>query len=155
MKCSVAKRLMSSYLDGAVTRSQLAQVNEHLQGCEECAGYYSSGQRIQMLVGSLGRKAAPPDLTLRLRVAASQELANSQRSRWEMLRVRWENAFNAIMVPATAGVVTTLIIFGLLISFLYPAQVSGVQRRADHALHAGRVAVHSLRIVGAWPMQSR
>jgi hypothetical protein len=40
-----------------------------------------------------------------------------------MLRVRWENAFNATMVPATAGVVTTLIIFGLLISFLYPAQM--------------------------------
>src|ERR1017187_7600116 len=123
MKCSGAKRLMSSYLDGAVTRSQLAQVNEHLQGCEECAGDYSSAQRIQMLVGSLGRKAAPPDLALRLRVAASQELANSQRSRWEMLRVRWENAFNATMVPATAGLVTTLIFFGLLISFLYPAQV--------------------------------
>ncbi len=119
MKCSVAKRLMSSYLDGAVTRSQLAQVNEHLQGCAECAVYYSSGQQIQMLVGSLGRKPAPPDLALRLRVAASQELANSQRSRWEMLRMRWENACNAIMVPATAGVVTTLIIFGLLISLPY------------------------------------
>jgi Putative zinc-finger len=123
MKCSVAKRLMSSYLDGAVTRSQWAQVDEHLQGCGECAGYYSSGQQIQRLVGSLGRKAAPPDLALKLRVAASQELANSQRSRWETLRVRWENAFNATMVPATAGVVTTLIVFGLLISFLYPAQV--------------------------------
>ena len=37
MKCSVAKGLMSSYLDGEVTRSQLAQVDEHLQGCAECA----------------------------------------------------------------------------------------------------------------------
>ena len=64
-----------------------------------------------------------------------------------MLRVRWENAFNAIMVPATAGVVTTLIIFGLLISFLYPAQVRRLQRRADHALHARGIAIHSLRIV--------
>jgi hypothetical protein len=81
-------------------------------------------QRAQSLVGSLGRKVAPPDLTLKLRVALSQEIANSRRSRWEMLRVRWENAFNAVMVPATAGIVTTLIIFGVLISFLYPAQVS-------------------------------
>jgi hypothetical protein len=63
-------------------------------------------------------------LALRLRVAMSQELANTQRSRWEMMRVRWENAFNAVMVPATAGVVTTLIIFGLLISFLVPAQLT-------------------------------
>jgi len=123
MTCAVAKRLMSSYLDGAVTRSQMAQMDEHLRACVECAARFVSVQRTQSLVGSLGRQVAPPDLALKLRVALSQELANSGRSRWERLRVRWENAFNATMVPATAGLVTTLIIFGLLISFLYPAQV--------------------------------
>jgi hypothetical protein len=123
MKCSVAKQLMSSYLDGAVTRSQLADVDEHLQSCMECAARYASVRQTQALVGSLGRKAAPPELALRLRVAISQEIANAQRSSWEALRVRWENAFNAIMVPATAGLVTTLIIFGLLISLIYPGQV--------------------------------
>jgi hypothetical protein len=114
---------MSSYLDGAVTRSQLSHMNDHLRACTDCATDFSSAQRAQSLVSSLGRKIAPPDLPLKLRVAISQEIANRRRSRWEMLRVRWENAFNATMVPATAGVVTTLIIFGLLISFLYPAQV--------------------------------
>jgi hypothetical protein len=114
---------MSSYLDGAVTRSQMAQMDEHLRACVECGARFASVQRTQSLVGSLGRKPAPPDLSLKLRVALSQELANSGRSRWERLLVRWDNAFNATMVPATAGLVTTLIIFGVLISFLYPAQV--------------------------------
>lgn len=114
---------MSSYLDGAVTRRQMAEMDEHLRACGECAARFASVQRTQSLVGSLGRQAAPPDSALKLRVALSQELANSRRSRWDSLRVRWENAFNATMVPATAGLVTTLIIFGLLISFLYPAQV--------------------------------
>ncbi len=123
MTCSVAKGLMSSYMDGAVTRSQLAHMNEHLRSCDECAARFASMQRTQSLVGSLDRKTAPPDLALKLRVAISQEIANSRRSRWEMLRVRWENAFNATMIPATAGLLTTLIIFGVLISFLYPAQV--------------------------------
>lgn len=123
MTCSVAKGLMSSYLDGAVSRGQMAQMDEHLRACGECSGHFVSLQQMQSLVGSLGRKPAPPDLSLRLRVALSQELANSRSSRWERLRVRWENAFNATMVPATAGLVTTLIIFGLLISFLYPVQV--------------------------------
>ncbi len=123
MTCSVAKRLISSYLDGAVTRSQMAQMDEHLRACVECAARFVSVQRTQSLVGALGRQPAPPDLALKLRVALSQELANSGRSRWERLRVRWENAFNATMVPATFGLVTTLIIFGVLISFLYPAQV--------------------------------
>jgi len=114
---------MSSYLDGAVTRSQLAQVDEHLQSCVECTARYASVRQTQALVGSLGRKTAPPELALRLRVAISQEIANAQRSSWEVVRIRWENAFNAIMVPATAGLVTTMIIFGLLISLIYPGQV--------------------------------
>jgi hypothetical protein len=124
MKCSATKKLLSSYLDGAVARKQLAQVNEHLHACSECAAVFASMQRTQSIVGSLGRKAAPPDLSLKLRVALSQEMANTSRSRWEGLRVCWENVFNATMVPATAGLVTTLIIFGVLISFLYdPSQV--------------------------------
>ena len=123
MKCSIAKRLMSSYLDGAVTRSQWAEVDEHLHTCEECGERYASTQQTQTLVASLGRKVAPADLALRLRVAVSQQLADTRHSRWDMLRLRWEDAFNAVMVPATAGLVTTLIIFGLLISSIYPGQV--------------------------------
>lgn len=123
MKCSVAKGLMSSYLDGAVTRSQLTQMNDHLHDCVECAVRFTSVKRMQSLVGSLGRKPVPHDLSLRVRVALSQEIANSRRSRWERFQVRWEHAFNAVMVPATAGLVTTIIIFGLLISILYPSQV--------------------------------
>ena len=124
MKCSVAEVLMSPYVDGCVTRSQLAKMNEHVRTCAQCAARFASVQRTQSLVASLGRKSAPPELALKLRVALSQEVANSRRSRWERILVRWQNAFNTTMVPATAGLVTTLIIFGVLISFLYPAQVS-------------------------------
>jgi hypothetical protein len=123
MTCSAAKGLMSSYLDGAVSRSQLTHMNEHLRDCVDCAARFSAVQQTQSLVSRLGRKVAPPDMSLKLRVALSQEIANSRRSRWEVLRLRWENAFNTTMIPATAGVVTTLIIFGLLISFVYPSQV--------------------------------
>jgi uncharacterized protein (DUF58 family) len=124
MKCAVARKLMSPYVDGCVTRGQLAEINEHVRTCADCGVHFASVQRTQSLVATLGRKAPPPELALKLRVALSQEMANTRRSRWEMLRVRWENAFNAIMVPATAGLVTTLIIFGVLIGFLYaPAQV--------------------------------
>ena len=70
-----------------------------------------------------GGRQRRPRLALRLRVAISQEIANARSSRWDALRVRWENAFDAIMVPATAGLVTTMIVFGLLISLIYPGQV--------------------------------
>ena len=125
MNCSDAQRFMSACLDAAVTRSQLSAVHEHMDSCVGCSSYYLALQRTQRMVGALGRKPAPSDLALRIRVAVSQELANAQRSRWEMLRVRWENVFNAIMVPATGGLVTTIIMFGLLISFLMPGQIVG------------------------------
>jgi len=125
MKCPDAKRLMSSCLDGAVTRSELSAVQTHMNSCVECSTRYLALQRTQTMVGALGRKPAPADLALRIRVAVSQELANAQRSRWEMLRIRWENVFNAVMVPATGGLVTTIIMFGLLISFLMPGQIAG------------------------------
>jgi hypothetical protein len=96
-----------------------------MDSCRRCASYFIGLQRTQEMVGSLGRKPAPPDLALKLRVALSQELANSRRSRWDSLRVRWENVFNAVMVPATGGLVTTIVMFGLLINFLVPAQVAG------------------------------
>lgn len=125
MKCSVVQRLLSSYLDRAVTRSQWAQVSDHLASCTQCSAEYECLQRTQKLVGSLGRRPAPPEVALKVRVALSQELANARRPRWESLLVRWQNAFNAVMVPATAGLITTIIIFGLLISFLYyPGQLS-------------------------------
>jgi hypothetical protein len=125
MKCANVKRLMSCYLDGAVKRSEMGDIDRHLRSCAECAAEYQALERTQKLVGTLGRKPAPPEVALKLRVALSQELARNRRSRWDSLSVHWENAFNAVMVPATAGLVTTIIIFGLLISFLYyPGPVS-------------------------------
>jgi hypothetical protein len=47
-------------------------------------------------------------------------MAASRRSLWTSLQVRWENLFNAFMVPAAAGVVTAVIVFGLLIGLLVP-----------------------------------
>jgi len=125
MKCFDAKQLMSSYLDAAVKRSEMTELQRHLASCVSCANRFSMLRRTQTLVSGLGRKTAPADLALRLRIALSQELAHARRSRWEMLRVRWENVFNAVMVPATGGLITTIVLFGLLINFLVPAQFAG------------------------------
>ena len=71
MNCSIAQKLMSLYIDGCVSRRRLAEMNEHVQACAECGAHFASMQRTQSLLGSLGRKVAPPDLALKLRVALS------------------------------------------------------------------------------------
>lgn len=123
MRCTDAKAVMSLYLDHAVEREQRTGIERHLRECAECSRYYSSLQRTQQLVGSLGRKPAPPELALRLRVALSHELAASKRSPWTKWLVRLEDALNVFMVPATAGVITAVVVFGLLIGLMVPAAV--------------------------------
>jgi hypothetical protein len=95
-------------------------VELHLRNCADCNKELAQLRQTHDLVATLGRKPAPPDLALRLRVALSQELAASRRSPWTGILVRWENLFNAFMVPAAAGVVTAVIVFGLLIGLLVP-----------------------------------
>jgi len=118
MKCSQARSLFSPYLDGIVTGRQMHAVSEHLQDCAPCASEYESLRQTQRLLAKLGRRKAPADLSLRLRVAISHEVAQSRRSRFQGWLVRLENAINAFMVPATAGLAATILIFGTLMGSL-------------------------------------
>ena len=120
MKCSDTKPLLSLYLDGATSREERNNVELHLQTCAACAEQYRELRRTHSLVTQLGRKPVPPELALRLRVALSQEMAASRRPRFTGILVRLENLTNAFMVPAAAGVVTAVIVFGLLIGLLVP-----------------------------------
>lgn len=124
MRCTEARTMLSPYLDGVLTGVQMRVLGDHLSGCDTCNRHYVQLRRTQQVVSNLGRKQVPPQLALRLRVAMSRAAAENRRGRWEGMRVRWENLANAFMVPATAGVLTSVIIFGLLIGmFAVPAQL--------------------------------
>ena len=111
-------------MDHSMSGKRMHEISEHLDSCRACRSEFTLLSNTQKLVSGLGRKQPPGDLALKLRVMISQELAQSRRRPFEGLIVRLENAFNAFMVPATAGIVSAIIIFGLLIGVLYPAQIS-------------------------------
>jgi hypothetical protein len=117
MKCGDVKELFSPYLDGQVSGVEMHSLSRHLQECPRCTREYAALQRAQQLLAGLGPKKAPADLALKLRVAVSQEVAQARRPRYQGLLVRIENALNAFMVPATAGLVSAVLIFGLLLGF--------------------------------------
>ena len=117
MTCTQAKRLFSPYLDGAVTGKQMHAMSEHLASCAECNHEYTLLTHSQRLLTSLGRKPAPADLALKLRVAISREAAAVRRPLFAGLWIRLENALDAFMVPATAGAITAILVFGLLLGF--------------------------------------
>lgn len=128
MSCQEARAMLSPYLDGVLTGVQMRNLGQHLSSCAACERHYAALRTTQQAVAGLGRKQVPPDLALRLRVAVSRAAAESRRSRFEGFKVRWENACNAFMVPATAGILTSVIIFGLLIGFFaVPTQLRASQ----------------------------
>jgi len=122
MKCAQAKSLFSPYLDGAVTGKQMRALSQHLETCAGCKQEYVSLHQTQQLLANIGCRKAPVDLALKLRVAISHEVAQSKLPYLGGTLVRLENALNAFMVPATAGLCTAVVIFVLLMGLLAPLQ---------------------------------
>jgi hypothetical protein len=124
MNCAQTRKLLSPYLDGRVSGSQMGELTRHMSQCSGCAREFTALQRTQQLAAGLGPKKAPADLALKLRVAISREVAQARRPRFEGAMVRLQNSLNAFMVPATAGLVSAVLFFGLLLGFFaLPAEL--------------------------------
>jgi hypothetical protein len=127
MACVQIRKLFSPYLDGRVSGSEMRALTRHVEECTGCAWEYAAMQRTQQLLAGLGPAKAPADLALKLRLAISREAAERRRprfARYEGMLVRLENALNAFMVPATAGLVSAVLCFGLLLGFFaLPAEL--------------------------------
>jgi hypothetical protein len=138
VKCGEAKELLSPYLDGAVTGNEMQGLEEHLDRCPACMQEYKLLRQMQELVVSVGRVQEPADLGLKLRLAISREAAEKRRRPFEDLRLRVENALNAFMVPATAGLACALLIFGLVTAILaMPGQLQANNEDVPLVLSTG------------------
>ena len=116
-ECSEVKELLSLYLDGAVTGTQMFGLQEHIGSCASCASEYEMLRQTQQLLVSVGRPKVPVDLRLKLRLAISREAALARQPAFAGLRMRLENMLNAFMVPATAGFLSALLIFGVVMAY--------------------------------------
>jgi len=124
MDCKQAKSMFSTYLDGAVSGQEMRAISEHLEGCGACHNGYLSLQRTQALLSSLAPRKAPRDLALRLKIAIQQEHARRPIRILQNLGLRLEHAINSFMLPATAGLVSAVIMFGVLIGFFAQPEVA-------------------------------
>jgi len=117
MNCKKAISLLSLRVDGVLELTQARAVDDHLGNCASCHRELSTLQQTKKVLFAVGRKQAPGDLALRVRLAISREASAVRVSPLEKLRFRLETALNAFMVPATAGLLSAIVFFGLLIGF--------------------------------------
>ena len=118
MTCAQSKSMLSAYLDGAVTGKQMQAVERHLLECSRCENEYQSLRRTQLVLARLGPARVPEDLSLKVRLAISHEAARRRAPYFGNLMLHIQNALRAFMVPATTGLVATVLIFGVLIGLL-------------------------------------
>jgi Putative zinc-finger len=124
MKCTQAKWLFSPYLDGAVTGKQMRAIHDHLEDCGACRKEYTALVHMQRLLQGVQRPIVPADLGLKMRLAISREAAEARRPRFQGLKIRMENTLNAFMVPATAGALSAVVIFGFVMAIVaVPSQL--------------------------------
>jgi hypothetical protein len=136
--CAEVKKLFSPYLDGRVSGAEMRLLTRHVEECAACRHEYTATQRTQELLAALGRRKAPADLALKLRVAISLEASRKRRSKYEGIAVRLQNALNAFMVPATAGLVSAVLFFGLLLGFFtLPAELRASSVDVPLTLYTG------------------
>ncbi|PYY02908.1 MAG: hypothetical protein DMG64_09885 [Acidobacteria bacterium] len=124
MDCKQAKSKLSTYLDGAVSGHEMRVISAHLESCSPCNTSYLSLQRTQALLSSIGTRKAPSDLPLRLKIAIQQERSRSAARTLQNIALRIEHAINTFMLPATAGLTTAVIMFGVLIGFFAIPEVA-------------------------------
>jgi len=120
MKCAHAKSLFSLYLDGALTGKEMLDLSLHLRACGACEQSYASLRQTQQMLNKLGPRKAPADLELKLRLAISREAKPAQNLRLNGFGIQLRHAFQVFMVPATAGLTATVVLFGVLMAFLTP-----------------------------------
>jgi Putative zinc-finger len=138
MKCTDIRNLFSPYLDGRVSGTEMGTLTRHLDQCAQCAREYAALRRTQQLLAGVGPKKAPADLSLKLRLAISREAAQTPRRRFEGAMVRLENTLNTFIVPVTAGLVSAILIFGLLLGFFaLPVQLRASSTDVPLTLYTG------------------
>jgi len=115
--CKQTQSVMSDYVDTALAGNRMQAVREHLRACAECSAEHHSLEQTRALVAGLGTRRAPADLALRIRSAISRERAEQQRRSWSGMLVRVEDGLRSFMLPATAGLVSAIVFFGVLIGF--------------------------------------
>ena len=119
MNCAGYKKQFSLYLDGQVSGAEMFALTQHMESCPDCTKEYAQLRRTQQMLLELRRAKAkaPADLSLKVRLAISRESKQARRRRFEGAMVRLSNTVNAFMVPATAGALSAVLTFGLLLGF--------------------------------------
>jgi hypothetical protein len=129
MKCKIVQSKLASYLDDAVSGAaciaERVQMRGHLEGCAACRTELERFRKLAVLLSRVPRNVPPPDLAVRIKVAAAQmEPKQTWAGRWRQMRAHAEvlvdNVARPLTVPATGGFFSAIAVFALVFQMIAP-----------------------------------
>jgi hypothetical protein len=121
MRCWSVKRRSTDYVDGRLRHSERSRLEAHLAECEDCEMRVQEIRSVRTTLGNLAQPKTPASLRIRLQVIASRERqamleTNGSRLRrvWNRWRFRMDQIMRPLTIPATGGLLSSLILFGAL-----------------------------------------
>jgi len=127
MSCDYVQERVSSFLDRSIPVAEREHVLAHIGSCRDCSDYLEMQQAMRTAVRSLRRPSVPAELAAKLRVVASHERQRqlsrvSFAARWRGWEARvgllFDNLMRPLAFPFAGGLVSSLMIFGLLVPSL-------------------------------------
>ncbi|HEY7302809.1 MAG TPA: zf-HC2 domain-containing protein [Bryobacteraceae bacterium] len=121
MNCWSVSRRSTDYVDGRLRQSEHSRVEAHLLECEECEARIREIRSLRSALRKLPAPRIPGDLRTRLRISASLERQSLLETDGSQLRRAWNNwkfrvnqMMRPLTIPATGGLLSSLILFGAL-----------------------------------------
>lgn len=119
MICWSAERRMTDYIDGRLRKSERSRLGKHLNECPSCSAHAEQLGSVRTALRELPDPALPDNLKASLRVHASREreaviLSHGSRLNhlWRRWKFRIDEFLRPLTIPATGGLVFSLILFG-------------------------------------------
>lgn len=127
MSCDNVQERISSFLDHQLSVAERENISAHIGSCRDCSIFLESQQTSRSALRSLKAAAVPPELSSKLRVMASHErqrrlarVSVSARlvAAYSRLQLLVDNLMRPLAFPFAGGLVSSLMIFGLLVPTL-------------------------------------
>jgi len=127
MSCDNVQERISSFLDRSQSVAERENVLAHIGSCRDCSTYLETQLTVRTALRGMNRPAVPANLTTRLRVVASHERQRQlARVSWSArlhalnsrVQLMFDNMMRPLAFPFAGGLLSSIIIFGLLVPSL-------------------------------------
>jgi hypothetical protein len=127
MSCDNVQERISSFLDRQAADAERENVLAHIDSCPDCNAYLAAQQSARDALRSLSARPVPAALSAKLRVTASHErqrlltriTITARLREWNSrFQLFLDNLMRPLAFPFAGGLVSSLMIFGLLVPSL-------------------------------------